>query len=318
MPHVFRRTAGRCICQTTLLPLFLTTTTSKLDARHGSVYLIVMFMMAASFQSLPNETLRSIRGNLHSLLDIVHFSQISRRTSQICDEAYWKWALKEAGFSRPLQTSVKLPHTWAGLARVICADWKMFEDDECDIGVSEDALVTKQGRQSMSPALAVSPTCCTVIHERSRGHMHDSMRPDRCYEQEFRFDGMFVERVDSETGNVMPTEPQNNVRMDDFLISGREVVLNWSSSIENVWWIRRAGHYLGGRARHARRTLCHPVMFCRLICSSGARDMVVAEIWHTDTPQLLHNADGVVYGDVMRAQKEESVYATDLRLWRSC
>ena len=83
-------------------------------------------MSKSTFAGLPVELLKQIRTNLHSLKDVVAFSQINRATALLCDEQYWHNALTASGFGRPTQSLTPLPATWAALTRVICADSKRF------------------------------------------------------------------------------------------------------------------------------------------------------------------------------------------------
>ena len=81
---------------------------------------------SSGFASLPAETLRSIRQNIKHLQGLVIFSQICQSTADICNEVFWKQALIVAGFGRPQVVHVELPSTWAGFARIICADSRHF------------------------------------------------------------------------------------------------------------------------------------------------------------------------------------------------
>lgn len=83
-------------------------------------------MSKSTFARLPVELLKQIRSNVHSLKDVVAFSQINKSTAKICDEAYWKKVLIVAGFGRPSKPLVKLPKKWGALARIICADSKRY------------------------------------------------------------------------------------------------------------------------------------------------------------------------------------------------
>lgn len=107
-----------------------------------------MAISKAGFDALPVELLTRIRSHIHSLKALVAFSQLNKASAGVCDEEFWHKACVDAGFSRPVKTSVPLPSNWTSFARVICADSKNFVALRETIG--GDNWVTSDGKQKFS------------------------------------------------------------------------------------------------------------------------------------------------------------------------